>query len=150
MQKQETPTSPSEDLDVGPLDRSLPHLQENVIIPLHAEDVLVSRRTRETATVRIATETRNREHQVDEDLAQERVVIERIPFGHVIASVPPVREEGDTTIMPVVEEVVVIERRLVLKEEVHIRRIRTVKHHRETVLVREQQATVTRTPIDES
>jgi stress response protein YsnF len=57
---------------------------------------------------------------------------------------PPIREEGDTTVMPVVEEVVVVERRLVLKEEIRIRRVRTTEHHRENVVVRTQDAVITR------
>lgn len=57
---------------------------------------------------------------------------------------PPVREEGDTTIVSVVEEVVVIERRLMLKEEIHITRVHLTEHHRETVMLREQEAVITR------
>lgn len=48
--------------------------------------------------------------------------------------------------MPVVEEVLVVERRLWLKEEVHNRRIRTTEQHHETVQLREQEAVITRTP----
>ena len=33
------------------------------------------------------------------------------------------REEGDVTIIPVLEEIVVVEKRLVLKEELHVRRV---------------------------
>jgi stress response protein YsnF len=52
------------------------------------------------------------------------------------------------TILSVVEEVVVVERRLVLKEEVHLRRVQTTERHVETVTLREQDITVTRTDID--
>ena len=48
--------------------------------------------------------------------------------------------------MPVVEEVVVVERRLLLREEVHIRRVRKAEQHTETVQLRVQDAVVTRTP----
>ena len=48
--------------------------------------------------------------------------------------------------MPVVEEVVVVERKLLLREEVHIRRVRATKQHVETVQLRQQEAVVTRTP----
>ena len=56
----------------------------------------------------------------------------------------PRGEEGDTIILPVVEEVLVVERRLILKEEVRLRRVRTTRRHTETVTVREQVAVVTR------
>ena len=40
-----------------------------------------------------------------------------MPIGRPVDAVPPVREEGDTTVMSVVEEIVVVEHRLILKEE---------------------------------
>jgi len=64
--------------------------------------------------VRAARTTRAREQLVEEDLAHERVEVERIPIGRVVDAMPPVREQGNTTILSVVEEVVVVERRLVL------------------------------------
>ena len=57
---------------------------------------------------------------------------------------PPVREEGDLTILPVVEEVLVTERRLRLVEEVRIRQVHTTATHVETVKLREQHVVVTR------
>jgi len=113
-------------------------------IPLHHETLNVSRRRIETAVVQVATVTREHEAQVDETLSHQRVEIERIPIGRTIETVPPVREEGDTTIIPVVEEVIFIEKRLVLKEEVRLRRVRVTERHRETVVLREQEAVITR------
>lgn len=117
----------------------------NLTVPLHAEEVAVSRRQVAGDTVRVSAVTREKERLLDETLTHERVEVERIPIGLPIDVVPPVREEGDTTIFSVVEEIVVIERRLILKEEVRIRRLRTTEHHRETVMVLEQNAVITRT-----
>ena len=50
------------------------------------------------------------------------------------------------TILPVVEEVLVLERRIVLKEEVRICRVEVADTHRETVLLRDETAEVTRLP----
>lgn len=119
---------------------------EELTIPLHTEDVVVSRRKLERAVVRVATVTRNREQQVDEELIHERVEVEHVPIGLMIDAVPAVRVEGDVTIMPVVEEILVVEHRLILKEEVRIRRVRTTEHHLETITLREQEAIVTRIP----
>lgn len=114
---------------------------------LHAEDVAVSKRMHKTQ-VRVATTTRSREAVVEEDLTHNQVIVERVAIGRVVDVVPDVRQEGDVTILPVVEEIIVVERRLVLKEEVHVRRVRTTERHVETVTLREQEATVTRTEID--
>jgi stress response protein YsnF len=115
-----------------------------IIVPLHVEDVSVERRKLERG-VQVQVRTINHDHLIDEALAHERVVIERVAIGRPIDAIPPVREEGDTTVVSVVEEVLVIERRLVLKEEIHLRRVRTTERHRETVTLREQQAIIERT-----
>ena len=53
---------------------------------------------------------------------------------------------GDLTIVPIVEETFVVERRLMLKEELHIRRVQTTERYQQTVKLRYQTAEVTRTP----
>ena len=119
---------------------------ERRTLALHVEDVAVAKRVRKTL-VRATRTTSEREVSVDEGLAHEEVVVERVPVGRYVEAVPPVRQEGDVTILPVVEEEVVVTRRLVLKEEVHLRRVRTTGRHVETVSLREQTVTVTRTPL---
>jgi stress response protein YsnF len=114
-------------------------------VPMHAEEISVSRRQVAGDTVQVSTVTREEERLVDEQLTHERIEVERVPIGRPVDAAPPVREEGDTTIMSVVEEIVVVERRLILKEEVHIRRVRVSERHRETLMVRKQDAAVTRT-----
>ena len=107
---------------------------------------MVTKRVRRTL-VRAARTTVERPVTIQEELARESVVVEHVPVGRVIEEIPPIRQEGDVTIIPVVEEEVVVVRRLVLKEEVHLRRVRTTERHIETVTLREQKLTVTRTEI---
>ncbi len=114
------------------------------VLELAEEQAVVSRRVVAGATVRVATTTSVREQQIDEALSRETIEIERVPVGRVVEATPDIRQEGDVTIVPVMEEVLVVERRLVLKEEVRIRRVRTAEAHRETVRLRFQEATVTR------
>jgi stress response protein YsnF len=47
---------------------------------------------------------------------------DRAAMGRMVETAPEIRTESDVTILPVVEEVLVVEKRLVLKEELHIRR----------------------------
>lgn len=128
-------------------DTAKPKAVETIVMPLAVEDAVVSKRVRRTL-VSASRTTSNRSEAVDVDLKQERVVIERVPVGRVVDAVPPVRQEGDVTIMPVVEEELVVVRRLVLKEEVHIRRVQTAVSHVETVTLRQQHVSVTRTALD--
>ena len=118
-------------------------LQEDLHIPLY-EEASVSRREIEKANVQIALVTGTREQLIDEKLTHVRVEIERFPIDQTVEAMPPIRQEGDITIIPVVEEIVVVERRLVLKEEVRVRRVSTKEQHQETLVLRQQEAVVTR------
>ena len=123
---------------------------DDATLRLVAEELSVVKEKVETGRVRISTRTYEREALVDENLARERVQIETVPVGLRIDAVPEVRQEGDTTIVPVVEEVLVVERRLMLKEEIRIKRVRTTERHQEKVMLRHQEAVVTRHEGDPS
>jgi uncharacterized protein (TIGR02271 family) len=114
------------------------------LIPLYAEDLTISKRQTPGDMVQVSTVTREHETFVDEALNHERVQIDRVPIGRQIEAIPPVRQEGDTTILSVVEETIIIERRLILKEEVHIRRLHVSERHQEAVVLRKQEAVITR------
>jgi stress response protein YsnF len=57
-----------------------------------------------------------------------------------------IRYEGDTTIIPLLEEVLVIEKRLVLREEVHIKKLQRVVYNPQEVSLREEQVDIVRKP----
>ena len=139
------PTSRSSDASRSVVERPD---DDETKLQLFTEELSVAKETVETGRVRISTHTLEREALVDEDLAHEQVEIETIPVNLQIDSVPEVRQEGDTTIVPVVEEKLVVKRRLMLKEEVRIRRVRSTERHRETVKLRYQDAVVTRQEDD--
>jgi len=119
---------------------------ESGVLRLLAEDAAVSRQVVETGRVRVAKVTRTRDHLVDELLACTRFEVERVPIGRLIDAIPTIKEDGDLTIVPIVEETVVVERRLMLKEELHIRRVQTSERYQQTVQLRYQTAEVTRIP----
>ena len=121
---------------------------QDLHVPLHEEEISVSRREIKKANVQVALVTGTREQLIDEELTQVRVEIERLPIDRVVDVVPPIRQEGDITIIPVVEEIVVVERRLVLKEEVRVRRVSTKEQHQETLVLRQQEAVVMREEPD--
>jgi len=116
------------------------------IIALHGEEASVRVRRVETGHVRIETVTTEVECPVQQDLATETVEITHVPRGHFVSAAPEPRTEGDVVIVPVLEERAVVERRLFLKEELHIRRVRSVADHSETVTLRKQDVLVHRTP----
>ncbi len=116
---------------------------------LWAEEVSFDRETVETGRVRVRVVTREHDETTEIPLIRETVEVERVPIGREIDAMPAPRQEGDTLVMPVVEEVVVTLRKLVLKEELRLRRVRTTEQHRETVTLRRQEAIVERLPAEQ-
>ena len=62
----------------------------------------------------------------------------RVPIDREVDAVPSIRTEGDVTIIPVVEERIVVRCQLVLREEVHVRNLRAVSTVRVPVELRRQ------------
>ena len=67
-----------------------------------------------------------------------------MPIDREVETPPPMRSEGEVTIIPVLEERLVISKRLVLKEEIHIKRRSSVETVQVPVSLRKQHAIVTR------
>lgn len=118
--------------------------KDQIVVPLHAEEVSVAKRRVVTGQVKVGTVTRETEQLVEELLEHEHVEIERIAIGKQVDKAPVVRQEGDTLIIPILEEIVVVERRLLLKEEVRVRRTREKQPYQERVVIRKQEAVITR------
>ena len=135
--------------DSGTLDAGTANADRETVIPVFEEELSVAKRVVETARVQVSRVTHNHQQMVDELLRHEKVEVERVPVDRPIEAMPSIRQEGDVTIIPVVEEVLKVERRLVLKEEVHIRRIQQTERHQELVTLRRQEARVSRTPLEQ-
>jgi len=70
---------------------------------------------------------------------REEVEIEHVPMGQVVRERTAPWEDGDTLIVPVYEEQLVVVKRLVLKEQIRIRRVaRTETQVYEDTLRRER------------
>lgn len=122
-------------------------LVDELIVPVVAQEIEVTKRTIESGRVRITKQVHERVEAVAEPLERERVVVERVAIDQVVTEPPATRQEGDTLIVPVVEEVLVIEKRLVLKEELHITRVRSVEvSPPEHVTLRSEDVRVERVP----
>jgi uncharacterized protein (TIGR02271 family) len=115
-------------------------------IPVVEEIVTVDKRQTVTGVVRARTETHEDVAVIDEPMLSEQVEVERVPIDRFVDAPVPVRQEGDTTIIPVFEEVVVVEKRLKLVEEVRLTKRQTIRHQPQTVTLRRQEAVVERLP----
>ena len=115
---------------------------ESYVIPLVAETLEVKKETVVTGGVRVTTHVTERIEIVDEPLRREEVQVERIPINRQVFETPQPRQEGDSWVIPILEEVLVVEKKLFLKEEVRIRRTSTQVHTPQAVTLRTEEAVI--------
>jgi uncharacterized protein (TIGR02271 family) len=117
-----------------------------MVVPVLVEELEVQKRLVETGKVRITKVVRKREATVDAPLWHDQVAITRVPIQRVVEGPVPVREEHGTTIISVVEEVLVVEKRWMLREEIHIRQQRIETHQPQRITLRSEEVQVERVP----
>lgn len=128
-----------------------PAAGEIEMIQVVEETARIKKRMVETGRVRVQTRTEATEEMLRETLRSDAVGVTRVPIDRVIAEgeVAPIpRTENGVTIIPVLEEVLVVEKRLVLKEEVHIRQTSSGEAVEVPVTLRRQHAVVERVSAD--
>jgi len=101
---------------------------EERTIELREEQLIVHRDLRELGEVVVSTEVEEVPGRVEVDAASEEVEIEHIPVGRFVSERVAPWEEGDALMVPVYEEQVVVTKRLLLREQIRIRRIATTQH----------------------
>lgn len=101
--------------------------QAQTTIPLHAEELSVDVIEQDQGRVLIQKSVEHVPVQEDVELAMDVVEVERIPSGEEFDEPPENRQEGDTLIIPVVEEVLILTRRYKVVEEVRVTRHREVR-----------------------
>ena len=117
-------------------------------IPLVEEELNVGKRRLETGRVRVRVLTDTETVNAQASLFDQRVEVKHVPIGREVTEIPAVRQEGETTIIPVLEEVLVVEKRLVLLEEVHVKRVVAQSDVSQPVILKRQRAEVVRTGVD--
>jgi len=114
-------------------------------IALVAEELVVGKRTVETGRVDIRTVVDERTEWARQTLMRENVRVEMVEIGRPIDVVPEIREVDGVTIFPVIEEEMVVTRRLVLARELHIHRERTTEEVAQPVTLRAERAVIEQT-----
>ena len=118
-----------------------------VVVPVVEETARIDKHVVEHGRVRVSTRTKTVEDVLRENLRGNAVGVTRVAIGRTLSEgevAPRTRTEGGVTIIPVLEEVLVVEKRLVLKEEVHIRETSTVQDVEVPITLRRQHAVIER------
>lgn len=113
-----------------------------VVIPVVAEEVEIEKRSFERERRRLKTSVSTHDEIVDVPTFHEEIEIVRVPVGRVVEKTASPRQVGDTFIVPVYEEKVVLVTQLILKEEVHVKRKRQERHAQQQVSLRRENVTV--------
>ena len=108
------------------------------------EQINVDKKIVESGKVVIQKKVREENKAVEVPVSHEEIEITKVKVNKYVTAAPPVRYEGNTTIIPVIKEVAVIEKKLLLVEEVHITKHMVEETEEHTVPLRKEEIEVKR------
>jgi uncharacterized protein (TIGR02271 family) len=100
-------------------------------------------------TVRLSKSVIEEQVMLDQHLLAEQIHIEHVPVNQYLDAPADIRYEGNTVIVPLMEEVLVVQKRLYLREELRITKQQTQKRHAQRHTLRRETLQV-EPPPDES
>ncbi len=132
------------------MSNSKPPLPEQQVttLPVAAEQVSVTAVPRVTGVVRVNLRTETVEDLITTNLIRTDVAVDRREVDRMLPpgeELPSVRTENGVTIVPILEERVVLETRSFLKAELHITTTTLTEEMATPVTLRRQTAEVSRT-----
>lgn len=135
---------PSNLYEIEKPDTDLINSREEKVIPLIEERVKIGKSVVETGRVRLTKTVEEHEEIVTFPLTEEEITVERKPIDRYVEVAPVVRQEGDTTIYPVLKEVLVVEKKLMLVEEIHVTKRQRTTITSEAINLRSESISVER------
>jgi len=136
-------------LSLSGLETSYFSREEELVIPVIEEEFTVEKQRIERAKVTVNKRVETRDETVYTPTSTEEVVVEHIPINQLIKDkIPRLRKEDGVLIIPIVEEIVVVEKRLLFKEEVRISKRHTTTNVPQTVTLRREVVDVERTELN--
>lgn len=123
--------------------------EEPLVIPLAREELEVGKRLYQSGKVVVKKTLQERPETVEVPLEKVSLEVKRVPINELVGEAPATRQEGDTLIIPVVEEVVVVEKRLCLVEELHLTTRRQQTLHSQHIMLQHEQLSVERVEGEE-
>jgi len=127
------------------MDRT-PHAEQaTTTVPVTEEQLEVSRRVVDTGrTLRMRKHVEEQLVRAEDSVVHETVDVERVPIGRVLEAPVAVRQEGDVTVIPVVEERTVTRKELVLVEEIRLTRRREARPVSADLTLRRERVVIER------
>lgn len=116
--------------------------KDPVSLNVYEEQAKVNKKTVEKGKVRIVKKVATNDEKINVDLKSEEVEVERVPLNKYVDYPPDVRYEGNTTIIPVIKEVAVVEKKIVLVEEIRITKKINFSEEERTIPLKKEEIIV--------
>jgi len=122
---------------------------DSITLPVIEERAVLLSKPRDQGVVRVQKVVHEQVVPVETVLRTDEVVVERhrVDPPRPVDEPPGVRQEGDVTVIPILEERLVVTKQLVVREEVRVRRIARSRVARKRVTVRSENVRVDRKPV---
>jgi uncharacterized protein (TIGR02271 family) len=122
--------------------RNLTDDQTQIRVPVYEERLSATVHPVDLGEVRIHKTVEGHPDIVTESVERDELEIERVPLDRLIDEPAQPRQEGEWLIVPVMEEVLVVTKQLVLTEEVRIRTKRVTEEQEVYEILRRERVTI--------
>jgi len=118
-------------------------------IPVIEEQAHIEKKVIETGKVHVSKVVYEDVDRYTLPTIEEHIGVERVTKNVLVDVAPPsVRYEGDVMIIPVLKEVAVVEKRIMLVEELRVTTTKTEKTQTHEVTLRKEEVKVERTKLN--
>jgi uncharacterized protein (TIGR02271 family) len=120
----------------------------DVVVPVVNEELHADAIPVQTGGVRVTKHVQGHDEILQQELRKGRVEVKRVKTDRVVDGPQPVQRVGNTLVVPVVSEVLHVEKRWVVTEEIHLTQVEERETVEQTVTVNHEEAEVER--LDET
>ncbi len=120
--------------------------EERHVLPVVEERAKVATREVDKGGVRVSTEVVTDDETVETELHDQTAELERVRVDRVVEERPEPRLEGDTVVVPILEERVVVTKQLVVIEEVRIKIDEVTRLDKQTIPLAKERVSINRIP----
>jgi uncharacterized protein (TIGR02271 family) len=118
---------------------------QDTVIPVIEEQVVINKKIVETGRVQVSKIVHENVDSYTIPTIEEHINVERVPKNIIVDDVPPaIRYEDDVMIIPVLKEVAVVEKRIMLVEELRVTKTKTEKSETHEVTLKKEEVEVNR------
>jgi stress response protein YsnF len=117
---------------------------DELVVPVISEELHADAVPVETGGVRVTKRVDSHDEVLEQELRKGRVEVKRVKTDRVVDGPQPVQRVGNTLVIPVVSEVLRVEKRWVVTEEIHITQTEERERVQQKVRVNQERADVER------